>query len=125
MDKDIFVDNNIAKNFCNPLDPEYKKFIIWLLTDGFLVVSNKILGEYNRTCSHSYSSTNIAIIVNKLLQEGRLKKYGNPELKKIVFKKSIVRRLRSNFKDQDHIRLVILSDRKYAPLPQKARTALF
>lgn len=30
MKKDIFIDNNIASKFSNPLDPEYKKLIKWL-----------------------------------------------------------------------------------------------
>jgi hypothetical protein len=29
--KDIFIDNSIAKNFANPLDPEYKKLVAWLM----------------------------------------------------------------------------------------------
>ena len=28
--KDIFIDNNIAKNFGNPMDEEYQKLIRWL-----------------------------------------------------------------------------------------------
>ena len=32
MLKDLFIDNNVAKNFANPLDPEYKKLIQWLMT---------------------------------------------------------------------------------------------
>lgn len=56
--KDIFIDNNITKNFCNPLDPEYKKLIKWLMAfdeqdkakNAYLVISNKLLAEYYRTC---------------------------------------------------------------------------
>lgn len=47
--KDIFIDNNITKNFANPLDPEYKKLIKWLMAfdeqdkakNAYLVISNK------------------------------------------------------------------------------------
>ena len=31
MLKDIFIDSNVAKNFANPLDPEYKKLVNWLM----------------------------------------------------------------------------------------------
>jgi hypothetical protein len=51
--KDIFIDNNIAKNFSNPLDPDYKKLIKWLRefndddpkihNNAYLMVSNKLL----------------------------------------------------------------------------------
>ena len=32
MKKDIFIDNNIACRFSNPMDPEMKKLISWLTT---------------------------------------------------------------------------------------------
>jgi len=35
MKKDIFIDNNIAKNFTNPLDGEYKKLVQWLMRYNF------------------------------------------------------------------------------------------
>ncbi len=55
--KDIFIDNNIAKNFCNPLDPEYKRLIQWLISDStaYLVVSNKLIVEYTRSTGQSTS----------------------------------------------------------------------
>ena len=31
MKKDIFIDNNIACRFANPMDPEMKKLIDWLM----------------------------------------------------------------------------------------------
>ena len=60
MKKDLFIDNNIAKNFSNPQDEEYIKLTKWLINfdssdienkDNYahLVVSKKLLGEYNRT----------------------------------------------------------------------------
>jgi hypothetical protein len=61
MKKDIFIDNNIAKNFTNPLDPEYVKLIKWLLAydevpegspdyiNAHLAVSKKLLVEYYRS----------------------------------------------------------------------------
>jgi len=51
MKKDIFIDNNVAKNFSNPADPEYKKLIKWLVKfdksidieeNAHLVLSQKI-----------------------------------------------------------------------------------
>ena len=53
MINDIFIDDNIAKNFANPIDPEYRNLITWLLSyyanpnqDAHLVVSQKLLEEY-------------------------------------------------------------------------------
>ncbi len=71
MLKDIFIDNNIAKNFSNPLDPEYKKLIRWLITDdrqnsannAYLVISPKLIAEYQRTARDALSPTNIVIII--------------------------------------------------------------
>ena len=123
--KDIFIDNNIAKNFTNPLDPEYKKLIKWLITfdekrganNAYLVVSNKLLAEYHRTSGLSYSLTNITIIIGKLQKEGRLIKISNQaikEFKRKHFSKKVKRKLTCNQEDRDHIPVVLLSDRKYA-----------
>ncbi|HLP47450.1 MAG TPA: hypothetical protein VK186_17850 [Candidatus Deferrimicrobium sp.] len=125
MKKDIFIDNNIAKNFCNPMDPEYKKLIAWLMknnpTDSsgnaYLVVSNKLLAEYNRSVSFSTSASSIPIIIDRLTREGRLIKVNNTAIKEFqrrCFSKKIQKNLRSNLEDQDHIPVVLLSDRKYA-----------
>ena len=53
MKKDIFIDNNIAMNFANPSDAEYKKLLCWLYVynhdpnkDAYLVVSIKLIEEY-------------------------------------------------------------------------------
>lgn len=32
MRKDIFIDNNIACRFSNPMDPEMKKLIAWIMS---------------------------------------------------------------------------------------------
>ena len=45
MIKDLFVDNNIAKNFKNPADPHYEKLIKWLFEEGHLVLTQKLLKE--------------------------------------------------------------------------------
>ncbi|HEY6153004.1 MAG TPA: hypothetical protein VIW07_04620 [Candidatus Udaeobacter sp.] len=112
--KDIFVDNTVAKNFCNPLDPEYKEFIRWLFFQGSLVVSNKILAEYNRTCSGSRSPSNILAVIAAQTRRGRLRKFQNAELATIQFSKGQVRKLRRNAEDYLHIKLVILSRRRLA-----------
>lgn len=114
MPKDIFVDNDVAKNFANPLDPHYKKFIEWLQDEGWLVITNKILVEYCRTCSGCSSLTNVVAIINRLTRDGRILRVSNDQLKAFDFPPKIERRLRSHSKDHDHIKAVIISHRRYA-----------
>lgn len=122
--KDIFIDNNITKNFANPLDPAYKTLITWLIRfneqdkrqNAYLVVSNKLLAEYFRTSGHAHSSTNITVIINKLQREGRLIKISNQQIKEFkrkYFTKKVSKKLTCNQEDQEHIPVVLLSDRKY------------
>ncbi len=123
--KDLFIDNNIAKNFSNPLDPEYKKLIRWLqkydpahkANNAALVVSNKLLVEYTATSGMSKSPTNIGTIIDRLTRQGRLNKISNrdiKEFKRLKFSKKVVRHLTCNSKDRDHIPVILLSIRKYA-----------
>jgi hypothetical protein len=125
MKKDIFIDNNIAKNFANPLDPEYKRLVGWLAKydpllgqgNAHLVVSKKLLAEYNRTAASAYSGTSIGVLIDKLTREGRTVMISNQEIKgfkKTYYKKHIVKRFRCSALDRDHIPSVLLSDRKYA-----------
>ena len=125
MRRDILIDNNVTKNFGNPLDSEYKKLVAWLirhnadhpLNDAYLAVSNKLLCEYSRTSGYSQSLTNITVIVDILTREGRLNKISNSLIKKFkskFFRKYVVQRLTCNPSDWDHISVVMLSDRKYA-----------
>jgi hypothetical protein len=125
MRKDIFIDNNIAKNFANPLDPEYKKLIQWLMAfnsddvtkNAYLMVSNKLIAEYQRTAGLAYSATNITVIISQMTREGRLVKISNQairEFKREYFTKKVKRNLSCNREDRDHIPVVLLSDRKYA-----------
>jgi hypothetical protein len=125
MKKDIFIDNNIAKNFTNPMDVEYKKLVQWLMRynpqklpgNAYLMVSNKLLGEYSRTAFHGFTATSIPVIIDKLTREGRLIKVTNTKIKEFqrdYFTKKIVKNLRSNKEDHDHISVVLLSHRKYA-----------
>ena len=74
--KDIFVDTNLAKNFCNPVDPDLKEFIRWLFFQGALVVTNKIIAEYDASCRNARSRSSILVIVahqtRKNRQPGRI-----------------------------------------------------
>lgn len=125
MRKDIVIDNNAAKNFANPLDPEYKKLIRWLLyydtnnkkKNAYLTVSQKLLTEYISTSGHSLSESNIVFIIGKLIREGRLPKVSNQQIKSFklrYFTKRVVRSLTCNMKDRDHLPVVLLSYRKLA-----------
>jgi len=125
MKKDIFIDNNVAKNFSNPMDEEYKKLIRWLFNfnpqnlseNAYLAVSKKLLGEYQRTASHAFSATGIPVIIDKLTREGRLINITNAVIKEFqreYFSKKLVKNLRSNKEDHDHIPVVLLTDRRYA-----------
>lgn len=125
MVNDIFIDNNITKYFSNPADPEYKHLIEWLRkydpatidSCAFLVVSNKLIAEYGRTCATGRSENSIFIILAKLTSEGRLVKISNSQIRDFKnrhFKKKVVRRLRCNRPDRDHIPIVLLSSRKLA-----------
>jgi len=125
MRKDIFIDNNIGKNFANPLDPEYKNLIQWLMAfnpnnagkNAYLMVSNKLIAEYQRTSGSASSLTNITVIISKMTQEGRLVKITNEQIKDFklkYFKKKVVRNFTCNKEDHDHIPVVLLSERKYA-----------
>jgi hypothetical protein len=136
--KDIFIDNNIAKNFSNPLDPEYKKLIKWLIkfnddpknhnNNAHLVVSKKLLAEYGRTMGHAASGNNIAVIIDLLTRQSRLNQISNEQIKEFKqehFTKKVERKLISNKEDREHIPVVLLSDRKYAlTLDEKFTTDL-
>ena len=118
MLKDIFIDNNIAKNFCNPLDPEYKNLIKWLMYDStaYLVVSQKLLVEYVGSTGQSPSLTNITVIIDRLTRDGRIIKISNEEIKEFKrqnFTSKIEKKFTCNKEDQEHIPIVLLSDRKY------------
>jgi hypothetical protein len=125
--KDIFIDNNIAKNFSNPLDPEYKQLIKWLMEfdtnpknmykNAHLVVSNKLLNEYLRTMGNATLGNNIIRIIDNLTKQGRLIKISNEQIKDFQrdhFTKKVERKLVSNKEDREHIPVVLWSDRKYA-----------
>ena len=123
--KDIFIDNNITKNFANPVDPEYKKLIKWLLryernnlpNNAILVVCKKLLVEYGRTSSSSKSETNIWVIIDILGRQGRLDTKKNKDIKEFKrkhFTSRIKKCLSCNIEDWEYIPVVLLSFRKYA-----------
>jgi len=121
--KDIFVDNNIAKNFAMPKDIQYKKFIDWLVNRGWLVVSIKLIHEYNRTCFGSYSCTSIAVILNRLISDKRITIFSKTQIedfKRIYYKSRVRKELRSGYWDREfHIPTVLMSNRKYALVNDK------
>lgn len=89
--KDIFIDNNIAKNFANPADQNYKELIQWLLdynededNDAYLVASNKLLKEYLSSSYNCSRPTSIPVIISTLTIQGRLLKVNNQELKEFM-----------------------------------------
>jgi hypothetical protein len=123
--KDIFIDNNIASRFANPMDKEYKKLLEWLLfynenapnDNAFLAVSHKLIAEYNRSNFNASSPTSIPLIINILTQQGRLNHITNQAIKdfqKRYFTPKVKRKLQSNSEDREHIPVVLLSERKMA-----------
>lgn len=128
MKRDIFIDTNIASNFANPADPNYKELIAWLndnhdIAEGqeddraYLVVSTKLLEEYCRSFRGSFLTNAMPMIVNRLTIDGRLVNISNAEIrefKNAEFVPRIVRHMQSNAEDREHIPVVLLSERKYA-----------
>lgn len=129
MKKDIFIDTNIAKNFTNPLDKEYKKLVQWLDSydkrtetkdennAAFLVISHKLLVEYIGSSRHTASATNIAVLVDKLTRENRLHRFEKTDIvdfQQQHFTKAFLKKFGKIKKDLDHIPIVLLSDRQLA-----------
>ena len=114
MIMDVLVDNTVAKNFCYPADEHYKAFIKWLFDSGVLVVTRSLLNEYTATCATSSSNTSMPAIIGHLMQQRRLTKFSKSTLQAFRFTASFQRSLRSNRKDHDNIKAVMLSIRKYA-----------
>ena len=121
--KDIFIDNNVAKDFATPINPNYKDLIRWLITynddddDAYLVLSKKLMNEYVASSQSCFKSTAITTIISKLTREGRINSFENKEIKTFIstfYKAKVVKRLRSNQKDRFHIPIVVLSNRQIA-----------
>lgn len=125
MKKDLFIDNNIASKFSNPMDGEYRKLIQWLLhndvatpeENAYLVVSKKLLVEYYRSAQNAASDTAIPVIISRLQAEGRLTTISNEQIKQfktVHFTKKVERSLTCNHEDREHLPVALLSARKYA-----------
>lgn len=125
MIKDIFLDDNIAKNFVNPADPEYIELITWLLHysgnpthDAHLVVSVKLLQEYAGSTGLCKYAQNIGVIVDKLNSQGRLVTKKNREIRDFrnkYYTKHICNSFTCSKNDRHyHIPTVLLSHRRYA-----------
>lgn len=112
--KDLLVDNTVAKNFCNSLDPHYKAFIQWLLLHGVSVITQRLIVEYVASCGGSPSNTSIPTIIDHLQRAGRLTHFNSRQLNALRFPRRVARLLRSNRNDHGSIKAVMLSHRKYA-----------
>ncbi len=128
--KDIFIDNNVAKNFATPLDPNYKDLIKWInefdadivmknpkkkLDYAHLVVTQKLLVEYLKSSRNCSKPNAIPSIISRLTIQGRIQKKTKLEIenfKKVFFSKKIEKNLLSNQEDRYHLVSVLLSKRK-------------
>ena len=128
--KDIFIDNNVAKNFATPIDENYKALIIWIndydseLVDkdpvkkddfAHLVVSQKLLVEYLNSSKDCSKLNAMPSIINRLTQQGRIIKKSKAEINTFTakhFSKKLIGSLLSNHEDHCHIVTVLLSNRK-------------
>jgi len=119
MIKDLFVDNNVAKNFKNPADPEYRKLMDWLFREGHLVLTQKLLIEYLSSNQGNFGQS-IITIVNQLTIEGRIVKLSTDELKALTFKKKLDEKCLKLNRDYWHLKAILLSNRKTAIIIDKA-----
>jgi hypothetical protein len=113
MIKDLFVDNNIAKNFKNPADPEYKRLVDWLFREGHLVITQKLLSEYLASNQGNFGRS-IITIVDQLTREGRIVKISTEEMKALKFPKKLEEKCQKLNKDYWHLKAILLSNRKLA-----------
>ena len=119
MIKDLFVDNNVAKNFKNPADPEYLKLMDWLFKEGHLVITPKLMAEYYASNQGNFGQS-IITIINQLTIGGRLVRISTEEMKAVKFPKRLDKeRLKLN-KDYWHLKAILLSNRKIAIIIDKA-----
>lgn len=112
LDPDLFVDADRSKYFSRPVDPRYRKLIEWLRSDGQLVVCASLIREYEGAVRGSTSPTTLVALVNHLQRDGRLKRFDRRALNAFRIRKHVEKRLRSGMKDRDHLKIVLLSDRK-------------
>ena len=119
MIKDLFVDNNVAKNFKNPADPAYQKLMNWLFTEGHLVITQKLLLEYHASNRGNFGQS-IFTIIDQLTRDGRLVKISTEEMKTMQFPKRLDEKCLKLNKDYWHLKAIILSNRKVAIIIDKA-----
>jgi len=119
MIKDLFVDNNIAKNFKNPADPEYERLIKWLFEKGHLVLTQKLLKEYHDSNRGNYGQSILSIIA-RLTKEERIVMISNEQLDALRFSKTIDKKCIKLNKDYWHLKAILLSNRKMAVIIDKA-----
>ncbi|GAB4041496.1 hypothetical protein [Spirosoma jeollabukense] len=117
--KDLFVDNNIAKNFKNPIDPEYKKLIEWLYETGSLVITQKLFKEYHDSNRGNYGQS-ILSIISRLTKDERLVNITNAQLDELKFSKTTEKKCLRLKKDYWHLKAILLSNRKIAVIIDKA-----
>ena len=111
-DPDLFVDADRSGSFCRPVDPAYRKLIAWLRSDGQLVVCQSLIREYHDAVRGSTAPTTLVALLEHLQRHGRLKRFGKSALNAFRITKHIENRLQSEMKDRDHVKIVLLSDRK-------------
>ena len=119
MIKDLFVDNNVAKNFKNPADPEYQKLMVWLFKEGHLVLTPKLLAEYHSSNQGNFGQS-IITIINQLTISGRLVRISTEEMKAVKFPKRLDEKCLKLNKDYWHLKAILLSNRKIAIIIDKA-----
>jgi hypothetical protein len=119
--KDIFIDTNIAARFANP-NEHYQQLIAWLKAEdpqnpqnnAYLLISDHLRREYQRTNSHCKKGYSIITIYSYLQARGRLNAVSNDTIEQ--FKREYIsKRQWGKFlsNDKDHIPLVLCSVRKY------------
>lgn len=119
MIKDLFVDNNVAKNFKNPADPAYQRLMKWLFTAGYLVITPKLLAEYHASNQGNFGQS-IFTIIDQLTRDGRLVKISTEEMKAVKFPKRLNEKCLKLNKDYWHLKAILLSNRKMAIIIDKA-----
>lgn len=123
--KDIFIDNDVAVKFATPPSSEYKQFISWLLkrdpsnpsNEAYIVLNKRIYHEYIASCGLGSSSTNIVLIVDKMISQGRTNKFTKTDIesfKRTCYKKHVRASLACDYFDKEfHLPSVMLSQRQY------------
>jgi len=84
--------------------------------NAFIVVSKKLINEYSRSSTNAKSLTNITVVISKMQKQGRRIFVTNQQIKDFqneYFTKKVLKNLKSNNEDREHIPVVFLSDRKY------------